>query len=264
MHPTKDDRPQPAHDRARWGAPSPDDTFRRADGGDALYMGTRRIATGRGARLLARILERALSEEKLQFLRREFVREQDLICSALNTGFSTNLARARAALEAHGAPVRIHSEQRGAFRLEVVRPFAMTFDRRIGPSVLIVDGHPLALHGLRKLLEADGGFGLVDGAEDADQAVQCCRRHRYALVVIDPLPSNGNPASTLEPLVRLEPPPRFLVLSEEESVAIARERLGPAEFTFLRKSSAPGEILAGIRRACGLAPISARPIPRAT
>ena len=53
------------------------------------------------------------------------------------------------------------------------------------PTALVVDDHPVVLHGVRGLLVASGDYGAVGVAETGDEACRCAETMRPNVVVLD-------------------------------------------------------------------------------
>lgn len=117
-----------------------------------------------------------------------------------------------------------------------------------GPSIVLVDDHPLWRESLKRLLERKRVGRLVAEASDGDEALGCVRRHRPDLVIMDiDLPRlDGIEATRL--LQREAPDLRVLFLSalDDEDDVVAAIRAGASGY--LLKTAAPDEVVDAIRR----------------
>src|SRR3977135_4228674 len=51
--------------------------------------------------------------------------------------------------------------------------------------ILLADDHPIFLHGLKRLLEADPGFKVIAEASNGNEAVKLVKQHKPDLLLLD-------------------------------------------------------------------------------
>jgi two-component system, NarL family, nitrate/nitrite response regulator NarL len=92
--------------------------------------------------------------------------------------------------------------------------------------VLVADHHPIFRMGVRRLVESEPGFRVVGEARDASESVALARALAPDLLLIDVTMPGGGGLQALSSVLRLERPPRVLIvtagISREESVEALR------------------------------------------
>jgi DNA-binding NarL/FixJ family response regulator len=112
-------------------------------------------------------------------------------------------------------------------------------------TVVLADALPALRHGVRALVERDGGFTVVAEAGTAPDAVAAVARHRPDVLVLDPQLAGG--AAVIEQVARAAPRTGVLVftaLDDDESVSGA-VRAGARGY--LVKDAGVDQILRGIQ-----------------
>jgi DNA-binding NarL/FixJ family response regulator len=124
-------------------------------------------------------------------------------------------------------------------------PAGVCDDRRVRPTVLIVDDHAEFRASAAELLEAEG-FDVVGTARDARSAVDLAVRLRPQIVLLDvQLPDRDgfDVASRLA----LEPrPPQVVLISGRDAVAYGRRVAGAPVRGFIAKRDLTGAALAAL------------------
>jgi two-component system, NarL family, invasion response regulator UvrY len=115
-------------------------------------------------------------------------------------------------------------------------------------NVLITDDHPIVRQGLRELLEDDKykRFGIVEEAGNGKEMFEKLGSFDFDIVLLDlSLPGRGG-LELIEDIRKLKPGLPILIISTypEEQYALTITRLGASGY--LKKTSAPGEILNAI------------------
>jgi len=113
--------------------------------------------------------------------------------------------------------------------------------------VLIADDHALVRSGLRALLEAQPDLDVIGEAEDGVVAVECCRRLRPDVVVMDlKMPGRGGISATEDLGVEC-PETKVVVLTmHDDDAYVHMARLAGARGFVLKKSLAT-ELIHAIR-----------------
>ena len=115
-----------------------------------------------------------------------------------------------------------------------------------GPSVLIVDDHPLFRMGLSMALKAEG-FQVVGEAENGRQAVERCRHADVNVVLLDVRMPELDGISACKAITAVPGAPVAVMLTTFEEPAViqaARDAGAPA---YLSKETAPRELARMLR-----------------
>ena len=115
-----------------------------------------------------------------------------------------------------------------------------------GPSVLIVDDHPLFRMGLSMALKAEG-FSVVGEAENGRQAVERCRHTNIDVVLLDVRMPELDGISACKAITAAEGAPVAVMLTtfEEPAVIHAAREAGAA--AYLSKETEPRELARMLR-----------------
>src|SRR5512139_1278876 len=106
-------------------------------------------------------------------------------------------------------------------------------------TVLLAEDHEIVREGLRKLLEAEGGFAVIGEAETGRQAVQLTRKLRPAVVVMDIAMPLLNGLEATRQIRKEFPDTKVLILSAHSDDAYMEQSsaLGAAGFLLKQTSS---------------------------
>jgi DNA-binding NarL/FixJ family response regulator len=126
-------------------------------------------------------------------------------------------------------------------------------------TVLVVDDHPLVRSGLIALLATTPDLVVVGEAADGDHAVECARRERPDVVLMDiSMPGCDGVAATKR-LVADEPGVRVVALTSFSDRARVAGMLSAGAVGYLLKDSEPDQLLAAVRAAAaGQVPLDPR------
>ena len=97
----------------------------------------------------------------------------------------------------------------------------MCHDRRVRPTVLIVDDHAEFRASAKELLESEG-FDVIGAADDAAQAVELALRLRPEIVLLDVQLPDCDGFAVAARLAREVRPPQVVLISSREAVAYGR------------------------------------------
>jgi DNA-binding NarL/FixJ family response regulator len=118
-------------------------------------------------------------------------------------------------------------------------------------TVALADGHAISRTALATLIAESDDFAVVSTSESIDEAASAALGHRPDVIIFDPpLPTSAESVSTLvERLVVASPSSAIMILTESESVPIARAALQAGAVGYMLKSDDPEDLLKVIRRA---------------
>jgi len=115
-------------------------------------------------------------------------------------------------------------------------------------TVAIADDHPVVLHGLETLVEAEPDMRIVARARDGEEAVRRILATRPAVVVMDVRMPGCDGVEATERILAGHPDARIIVLSGEEGPPVVRA-LKAGAFGFLSKTSLTEGLVTSIRQA---------------
>lgn len=248
------------------------DRFHLRKDDNSIFLGPRRIAAGRGARLLTEILDISQQEKRSAFERKEFATRKEFVSSPENTGFSVTLRRLETALERTNAPVRILIDRRGGFRLEILRPYRFVWGESpspnrplrgeyrvrealappiaLGPSpklsVLLVDDHRFVREALHRILDRSGEFSRIDSAGTLTGSLKLCGNWSYDAIVLDLCLPDAYGFEALERMTLRFPSQPILVLSAQELPSIRSHGLNLGAVRYQDKTASESEILGAV------------------
>ena len=128
---------------------------------------------------------------------------------------------------------------------------------RAGQRVLIVDDHPIVLHGLRSVLEGEPWIEEISEARSVAEAIKEATTRRVHLVIMDVRLPDGDGVEATRRIIRALPEVAVLVMTmddDAELVARAMEAgahgfvlkdLDPVDFVTLLRAVAAGSIVIG-------------------
>ncbi len=112
--------------------------------------------------------------------------------------------------------------------------------------VLIVDDHAIVRSGLRKLLEAEDGFDVVEEAGSADEAIRKARLEKPDVVLLDvTMPGRSGLEATPE-VLEAAPDAKILVLSMQDDPSYVREAFAVGARGYLLKEAADADLVQAI------------------
>jgi two-component system response regulator NreC len=112
--------------------------------------------------------------------------------------------------------------------------------------VLIVDDHALVRSGLRKLLEAEDGFVVVEEAGTADEAVRKARLEKPDIVLLDVTMPGRSGLEAAPEVLEAAPKAKILVLSMQDDPSYVREAFIAGASGYLLKEAADAELVQAI------------------
>jgi len=116
-------------------------------------------------------------------------------------------------------------------------------------SVLLVDGHPVVIEGLRKLLAVSGDIDVTGEAHDAAGALEQARKLRPDVILLDLRMPGASGVQATRRLRELESPAAVIILTSYGDQAYVRQALEAGADGYLLKSTGSEELLAAIRAA---------------
>ena len=114
--------------------------------------------------------------------------------------------------------------------------------------ILVVDDHPMVLHGLASAIDAHEDLCVVGQAESWRDAMECIRETRPDVMLLDLNLKDGNGWTLLENLSAKEELLPTLVLSVNDELAYGRRLLQAGAMGYLMKDAPMMEIFAAIRK----------------
>jgi CheY-like chemotaxis protein len=118
-------------------------------------------------------------------------------------------------------------------------------DRRVRPTVLIVDDHAEFRASASELLEAEG-FDVVGSADDAARAVELALRLRPQVVLLDVQLPDRDGFAVAAQLAQEAQPPQVVLISSREAVAYGRRVADAPVRGFIAKRDLTGAALAAL------------------
>jgi DNA-binding NarL/FixJ family response regulator len=113
--------------------------------------------------------------------------------------------------------------------------------------VVVVDDEALVRSGLRMLLHAAGDIAVVGEARDGAEAVDCVRRHRPDVVLMDVRMPGVDGLTAAGRIARLDDPPKVIMLTTFDLDEYVHEALRHGAVGFLLKDTPPADLTAAVR-----------------
>lgn len=115
--------------------------------------------------------------------------------------------------------------------------------------VVLADDHSVVRHGLRQLLEANGGFSVLAEAADVPSTLSAVRAWRPDVLVLDLNMPGGSSLDAIPTLRQISPTTQIVILTMQSEPAYARRALGAGVLGYVLKDAADDELVEAIRRA---------------
>jgi two-component system response regulator NreC len=115
--------------------------------------------------------------------------------------------------------------------------------------VLLADDHSVVRHGLRQLLEADGGFAVVAEAADVPSTLEMVRAWHPDVLILDLNMPGGSSLDAIPQLRSVSPETQIVILTMQSEPAYARRALGAGALGYVLKDGADEELVEAVRRA---------------
>ncbi|KAB8190965.1 response regulator [Nonomuraea phyllanthi] len=117
-------------------------------------------------------------------------------------------------------------------------------------SVVLVDDHALFREGLREILEADRGIGIVGEAGDSESAVTVVARTLPDVVLLDVEIPGDEVTETVARIGKLSPETRIIILSMYDGPQLLTRLLAAGIRGYLLKSVHRHELIAAVHSVC--------------
>jgi len=115
--------------------------------------------------------------------------------------------------------------------------------------VLVADDHRLMLDGVRRALEADGGFEIVGETQDGAKVVDLVAKTNPDLVLLDVRMPNVDGLACLDEIHRRYPEVKVVMLSASTSPELIAAALRRGASAYLAKSVDPSDLPSTLRQA---------------
>jgi DNA-binding NarL/FixJ family response regulator len=115
--------------------------------------------------------------------------------------------------------------------------------------VVIADDHRLMLDGIRRALEADGGFEIVGETQDGAQVLSIVARTKPDLVLLDVRMPHMDGLACLDEISRRYPAIKVVMLSASTSPELIAAALRRGASAYLAKSVDPTDLPSTLRQA---------------
>lgn len=115
--------------------------------------------------------------------------------------------------------------------------------------VVLADDHSVVRHGLRQLLEANGGFAVVAEAADVPSTVEEVRDRQPDVLILDLNMPGGSSLDAIPQLREEAPDTQIVILTMQSEPAYARRALGAGVLGYVLKDAADEELVEAVRRA---------------
>ena len=121
-----------------------------------------------------------------------------------------------------------------------------TEDNATGPTLLLVDDHPVVREGLRSLLEERTSCRVIGEANNGREAVELCDRHKPDLVLMDLTMPEVNGIEATQTILDRHPSTRILILSINTDRQFVTSAFAAGAKAYLIKEEAFSEIARAI------------------
>ncbi len=114
-------------------------------------------------------------------------------------------------------------------------------------SIFLADDHQILRHGLRALLEKEGGFEIVGEAEDGRQAVELVKKLKPDVIIMDLQMPVLNGIDATRKILANRPSSKVIFLSMSSDPPVVRRAIQTGARAFVLKDCAFGELVTAIR-----------------
>lgn len=113
--------------------------------------------------------------------------------------------------------------------------------------ILLADDHTLLRQGMRRLLDAEEDFEILDEAGDGLEAVHKAEQLRPDLMVFDyAMPGLSGPQAAIR-IKQIDPKAKVIILTMHEDEEYVEEALGAGASGYILKDAAANELITAIR-----------------
>jgi two-component system, NarL family, invasion response regulator UvrY len=114
--------------------------------------------------------------------------------------------------------------------------------------IALIDDHDLMRVGLRSALSDDPEFTVVAEANNGNDGLQLARKHSVDVILLDiNMPGGLSGIETLERLLKFPKPPRILMVSQHQELALIRKLLARGAHGYVSKTAGIAELKKAIR-----------------
>jgi len=117
---------------------------------------------------------------------------------------------------------------------------------KMNTKLLIVDGHPMLLHGLRQALSEQSNLILAGEAVTGEEALKLAKELTPDLVVMDVHLPDMNGIEAARQILKVLPSSKVLIFSEEGARSLVDEALQAGVCGYILKGSAVDEVIRAI------------------
>lgn len=119
-------------------------------------------------------------------------------------------------------------------------------NKAAGPTILLVDDHPVVREGYRRLLERRAGTRVVAEAEDAASAYRAYKEAQPDVVVMDLSMPGAGGLEAVRHIRQWDRNARILVFTMHQAAAFALKAFEAGAAGYVTKSSAPEELVRAV------------------
>lgn len=117
------------------------------------------------------------------------------------------------------------------------------------PTIILSDDHPMVLHGLRAVLQAERNFAIVGAAVNGEQTIELVSRLKPDILVLDILLPDINGIELLQKLDTAKRDTRVIIFSMHANDGYVRSALQAGAAGFVLKDAPASELIHAIHEA---------------